>query len=153
MMHEREYCCDEAAHSCSILSHPNSFHGGMFKLNAKFDVDQLLYLLSHFECDSHIVDMLPQQCPPPPLTSTVMSSLFTLHSTVHSPWLPGYIDVAQTILVTLTMVELFPGYMCIYIYIYTHIHIYTFYIHLRNYFKSVIMIIDFSKHPPYINEL
>ena len=27
---------------------------------------------------------------------------------VHSPWLPGYIDVTQTILVMLTMVGLFP---------------------------------------------
>ena len=27
--------------------------------------------------------------------------------TVHSPWLPGYIDVAQTVLVTLTMAGLF----------------------------------------------
>ena len=30
-------------------NHPNSFHGGMFKLNAKFDVDSLLYCLIHFE--------------------------------------------------------------------------------------------------------
>ena len=28
---------------------------------------------------------------------------------VHSPWLPGYIDVAQTVLIILTMVGLFPG--------------------------------------------
>ena len=28
---------------------------------------------------------------------------------VHSPWLPGYIDVTQTVLVTLTMVGLFLG--------------------------------------------
>ena len=27
---------------------------------------------------------------------------------VHSPWLPGYIDVAQTVLVILTMGGLFP---------------------------------------------
>ena len=40
----------------------------MFKLNAKLDADSLLYPLSHFECDSHKVYMLP-------LTSTVKSSL------------------------------------------------------------------------------
>ena len=50
----------------------------MFKLNAKFDEYSLLYSLSHFEFDGHTVyNMLIQQCLPPPLTSTVKSSLFT----------------------------------------------------------------------------
>ena len=71
----------------------------MFKLNAKFDADSLLYLLSHFECDGHTVHMLTQRFLPPPLTSTVKSSLFTMHMPVHSPWLPGYINVTQTVLV------------------------------------------------------
>ena len=35
-------------HSCSLLNHPNSFRGGMFKLNTKCDADSLLYLLTHF---------------------------------------------------------------------------------------------------------
>ena len=35
------------------------------------------YSLSHFECDSRTVHRLTQQCLPPPLTSTVKSSLFT----------------------------------------------------------------------------
>ena len=48
----------------------------MFKLNTKFDADSLLYSLSHFECDSHTVHMLTQRHLPPPLTSTVKSSLF-----------------------------------------------------------------------------
>ena len=39
----------------SLQNHLNSFHGGMFKLNSKFDVDLLLCSLSHFECDSHTV--------------------------------------------------------------------------------------------------
>ena len=42
----------------------------------KFDADSLLYLLSHFECNNHTVHMLTQQHLPPPLTSTVKSSLF-----------------------------------------------------------------------------
>ena len=49
----------------------------MLKLNAKFDTDSLLCSLSHFECDGHTVHMLTQWCLPPPLTSTVKSSLFT----------------------------------------------------------------------------
>ena len=69
------------AHSCGLLNHPNSFHGGMFKLNAKFDADSLLYSLSHFECNDHTVHMLTQRHLQPPPTSTVKSSLF-MH--VHS---------------------------------------------------------------------
>ena len=65
MMSERVHCCDEVAHhqlpiSCSLLNRPNSFSGGMFKLNSKFDADSLLYLLSHFECKGHTVHMLTQ---------------------------------------------------------------------------------------------
>ena len=42
----------------------------MFKLNAKFDADLLLYSLSHFEYNSHTVHMTTQQHLPPPLTSS-----------------------------------------------------------------------------------
>ena len=42
------------------------------------------------------------------LTSTVKSSLFTHVHSSHPPWLPVYINVIQTILVTLTMAGLFP---------------------------------------------
>ena len=50
-------------------------------LTPKFDADLLLYSLSNFECDGHTVYMLTQCHPPPPVTSTVKSSLF-MH--VHS---------------------------------------------------------------------
>ena len=60
----------------SLLNYLNSFCRGMFKLNAKFDADSLLSLLCHFECIGHTVHMLTQQCLPPPLTSTMKSSLF-----------------------------------------------------------------------------
>ena len=70
-------CQSPVAHSYGLLNHPNSVCGAMFKLNAKFNADSLLYLLSHFECDSHTVHMFIQQCLLPPLTSTVKSSLFT----------------------------------------------------------------------------
>ena len=70
-------CQSPIAHSCSLLNHLNSFHGGMFKLNTKFDTDSLLYLLSDFECDFHTVSMLTEWHLLPPLTSTVKSSLFT----------------------------------------------------------------------------
>ena len=78
-------CQSPLAHSCGLLNHLNSFCGGMFKLNAKFDADLLLDSLSHFECDSHTVHMLAQQGLLPPLTSTVKSSLFMhAHSSLFS---------------------------------------------------------------------
>ena len=71
-------CQSWVAHSYSLLNHLNSFHRGMFKLNTKSDADFLLYLLSHFECNSH---MLTEQQLRPPLSSIVKSSLFThMHS-------------------------------------------------------------------------
>ena len=69
-------CQSPVAHSCSLLNHLSSFRRGMFKLNAKFDAESLLYSLSHFECNGHIVRMLTQWCLPPPLTTTLKSSLF-----------------------------------------------------------------------------
>ena len=55
----------------------SSFCWGMFKLNAKFDADFSLHLLSHFECNGHTVHTLTQRCLPPPLTNTIRSQLFT----------------------------------------------------------------------------
>ena len=74
-------CQSPGSHSCGLLNQPNSFHGGMFKLNAKFDADSLLYLLRCFECVGCTIHMVTQQHLPPPLTSTMKSSLF-MH--VHS---------------------------------------------------------------------
>ena len=55
-----------------------------------------------------------------PLTSTVKSSLSHMLIPVHSPWLPGYIDVViKTILVLLTMAGLFPEIPCIYIFLFS----------------------------------
>ena len=72
-------CQSPVAHSCGLLNHLSSFHGGMFKLNAKFDPDLLLCSLSHFECAGYTAYMLTQWCLPPPLTSTVKPSLL-IHS-------------------------------------------------------------------------
>ena len=64
------------AHGCGLLNHANSFLREMFRLNAKFDADSLLCLPSHLDYDNHTVHMLTQWHLPPPLTSTVKSSLF-----------------------------------------------------------------------------
>ena len=70
-------CQSPVAHSGGLLNHLNCFHGGMFKLNAKFGADSWLHSLSPFECDGHTVHMLTQQPLLPPLTSVVKLSLFT----------------------------------------------------------------------------
>ena len=80
----------------------------MFKVNAKFDADSLLYSLSHFECMGHRVHMLTQGHLPPPLTSTVKSSLFMQ---VHSSPLSlaaSLRAITQSILSILTMTGLLP---------------------------------------------
>ena len=83
-----------ALHSCnileSLLNHLNSFHGGMFKLNAKFDADSLLYLLSHFQCDGHTVHMHTQQCLYPHWPVQWSCHCSHVCIPVHCPWLPGY---------------------------------------------------------------
>ena len=104
--------------SCPQLHPPESsdwFPQRNVQVNTKFDAGSWLYSLSHFECDGHTVHMLTQQCLPSPLTSTAKSSFNCSHTRipVQFPWLPGYIDVVQTILIILTTAGLFqdrPSY-------------------------------------------
>ena len=101
-------CQSPVAHSCGLLNNSNSFCGGMFKLNAQFLADLLLYLVSHFECDGHTAHMLIQHiyCPHWPVQWRCPCSHMCIP--VHSPRLPGYMGVRRTILVTLTMAGIFP---------------------------------------------
>ena len=70
-------CQSPVAQSCGLLHHLNSLCGAMSKLNAKFDADSLLCLLSHFECHGYTVHMLTQQHLPVSRASTVKLSSFT----------------------------------------------------------------------------
>ena len=66
--------------SCLQLWPPESskqFLQGMVKLNAKFDADSLLYLLSQFGCNCCTIYMHTQRRLPPSRTRTVKLSLFT----------------------------------------------------------------------------
>ena len=69
--------------------------------------------------------MLTQQCLPPSLTIQRSHHCSRMYIPVHSPWLPGYINVAQTILVIFTMIGLFLDRP--YIHTYTYNHIINFY--------------------------
>ena len=78
-------CCSYSIVPESLLNHLNSFHGGMFRLNAKFDSDLLFYSLSHFECDSHTVHMLIQQHLLPPTdwySEVILVHACTIQSTL-----------------------------------------------------------------------
>ena len=122
-------CQSPVAHSCSLLNHADSFRGGMFKLNAKSEADSLLYSLilnamaTQYTCSlngvycTHWLVQWSHQCS-------------CMCIPVHSPWLPGYINVAQTILIILTMARLFPDRPYIYTYIHAHIYIQKLYIHI-----------------------
>ena len=92
----------------SLLNHPNSSCGGMFKLDAKLDTDLLLYFLSYFECDIHMIHMLSQCIYCPFWLVQWGRHCSHMRILVHSPWLPGGIYVVQTILIILTMARLFP---------------------------------------------
>ena len=106
----------------SFQNPPNSFCGGMFKLNTKFDVDSLLYLLilnvmaTQYTCSlnsiyrPHWLVQWSRHCSPTCIP-------------VHSPWLLRYIDVVQTILVIVTMAGLFPDrphMLCFFLYVPTY---------------------------------
>ena len=55
----------------------------------------------------HTEDMPTQQHLPPPVTSTLKSSLFTHEHFSPPPWLPGYMDVMQTVLIIFAMAGFF----------------------------------------------
>ena len=82
VMHKQAHCCDEAAsHQLPTASAfwiiPIVSTEKCSSLTGNFGADLLLYSLSHFECNGYTVHVLTQRHLPPPLTSTVKSSLFT----------------------------------------------------------------------------
>ena len=108
-------CQSPVAHSCGLLNHPNSFCGGMCKLNAQSEADSLLYLLGRFECEGHTVHMLTQRHHRPHWLVQWSRHCSHMLILVHSLWLPGYITVSQTALILLTMTWFFPDRPRIYI--------------------------------------
>ena len=100
-------CQSPVAHKCGLLNHPNSFCGGMFKFNTKSGADSLMYLLSHFECETtqYTCSLNGVYCPHWLVQWSCHCS--HMHIPAHCPWLPGYMDAAQTILVILAMVGFF----------------------------------------------
>ena len=113
-------CQSPVAHSCCpnitgktnsvskpFGNYPNSFLRGMFKLNAIFDVASLLYSLNHFERDGHTVQMLIKGIYHPHWLVQWSCHCSPMSIPVHSPWIPGYTNVTQTILIVLAMAWFF----------------------------------------------
>ena len=93
-------CQVAVARSCSLLNQPVSLEEGS---NLMQNLMQIC-CSSHFECDGHTVHMLIQWRLPPPLTSTVKSSLSMQVLSLAA----SYNDVMQTILIISIMAGLFP---------------------------------------------
>ena len=107
-------CQWPVAHSCSLLNHLNSFHEGMFKLNAKFDADSLLCSRSHLNAKATQYPCSLDGIYHPHWLLQWNCHCSRTHIPVHSSWLSGYIDATQTVLIMLTMVGLFsdrPSYV------------------------------------------
>ena len=86
-------CQSPVSYSCGLPNHLNSFHRGMFKLNSKSDADSSLYSLSHFEWNGTTVRMLTQQHLPPHRLVQWNRYCSCMSIPVHTPWLPGHVDV------------------------------------------------------------
>ena len=112
--HEQVPCHDEAANHQLCIT-------GTFWIIPVVSLEEcscLMQNLMQIHCSTHsvILNVMATQytCsqwhPLPPLTSTMKWSFqWHMHIPVYSPWLLGYIDVMQTILVILTIAGLFPG--------------------------------------------
>ena len=58
-----------------------------------------------------------------------------MHFPVYSPWLPGYINIMQTILIILTMAVLFLDIP----FMYTHTHMHTHHMHMKTTYTYIYM--------------
>ena len=106
-------CQSPGVHSCSLLIHPNSSHME--------------------ECSSFMENVMQIHCSTCSVILNVMATQYTcshnsvyhphwweqwdhhcscMPISVHSPWMPGYINITQTILVILTMAGLFVDRHC-----------------------------------------
>ena len=105
-------CQSPAAQSCGLLNHPNSFCGGNYLFNAS-----LTQNLTQIHCSTCSV-IWNVMCLK--LSTCSLNSIYRPHwpvqwsrhcsymcIPVHSPCLPGYINVTETFLFILTMAGLF----------------------------------------------
>ena len=119
VMHERAHCCDEAAnHQLPIAAAFRIIQ--IVSTEKRSSLMQNLMQIHCFTC-SVILNAMATQC------TCSLNGVHRPHWRVqwshhcsricipaHSPWLWGYIDIEQTILVILAMAELFPERPCVF---------------------------------------
>ena len=99
-------CQSPVVHSCGLLNYPDSFLGGILKPKTKFDAYSLLYsLILNVMATQYTSSLNGIYCPH--WLEQWSHHCSCMRILVHSPWLTGYIDVVQTILIILTMAGLF----------------------------------------------
>ena len=103
MMHEQEHCCSEAAnHQLPIAAAfwiiQNSFCREMSKLNPKFDSVHCSTLSVTLNATATQYMCLLNSTYRPHWLAQWSRHCSHMCIPVHSPWLPGYVDGAQTIL-------------------------------------------------------
>ena len=111
-MHEWTYCYDEAANH----QVPIAVTFWIIQIGTMEEWSSLTqnFMPIHYstcsviECNRHTIHMLTQWCLPSLLTSIVRLSLFMHAHSSPLSWLPGYMDVSQTVLFILTLAGLFP---------------------------------------------
>ena len=96
VIHEQTCCCDEAVSSAADVKNVNlmQIHRSTCSVILNVTATQYTCSLSGFY-HPHWLVQWSHHCS-------------CMGIPAHSPWLPGYIDVAQTILIMLTMAGLFP---------------------------------------------
>ena len=98
MMHKRAHYCDEAAnHQLPISVVFWIIQITSMEQCSCLNLMQICCLLSHFECDGHTVYMLTQRHLLPCWLVPGSHHCSCMRIPVHSPWLPGYLNVVQTI--------------------------------------------------------
>ena len=113
MMHEWVCCRDEATNHQLPTAAAFWICRGMFKLNAKFDADVLPYSLILNATATQYTCALNSIYHPHWLVEW-SHPCSCMHIPVHSPWLPCYINVMQTVLIILIMLDFFWTDLVIY---------------------------------------
>ena len=117
MTHEWAHCCDEAANHQLLIAAAFWIIWIVFTEECSSLTQNLMQI--HCSTHSAILNVTATQhtCSLNGICCPLWLAQWSHHYShmripVHSPWLPGYINVAQTILVILTMAGLFPDRPC-----------------------------------------
>ena len=116
VIHEQEHCHDEAANHQLPIAAAFWIIGIVFSEECSSLTQNLMQNLIHICCSTRSVILNATATQYTHLLNSINHPHWVVQWShhcsrmcipVHSPWLPGYIDVVQTVLVILTMVDFF----------------------------------------------